>query len=209
MGDRETGGKRFSGSEKSSSFLELAGEVAFACGELRIIQSGDSGGGRQCHRNDAFLFERQSIPLDAISSGEKNSGDGYCFCSYAVNGFCDERPPTSMPQEHRQNVENLKAQGYSLLIAEHRIDWLMEIGRNEFSFRWREKIERNMPQRTYFFAEPDMLLYEPRARRIGESKLSSFRAGRKFVCFKSAAGSQRKYAKTILDEVSLSFPKAK
>ena len=117
MGDREIGGKRFSGSEKSVLFLRACGRSRFCLRELRVIQSRDSDADRQRHRrNDTFLFERQTARCHLK---RRKAADGHCFClCYETKSFCVRRA-NRQPRCRRNktacaNAEGIKGAGIYL-----------------------------------------------------------------------------------------------
>ena len=107
---------------------EMPGEVAFACENYGLPQEDIVS------RTDAAMLKfrlegLRNRPLDALSSGEKQRTA--VASVYALNPsvyVCDE-PTANLDEpgigELRGALQSLKREGKTLLIAEHRLSWLM------------------------------------------------------------------------------------
>ena len=109
---------------------EMPGEVAFSCENYgfpheKIVLQTDAAI-RRFH-----LEHLRSRPLDVLSSGEKQRTA--VASVYAMNPpvyVCDE-PTANLDgkgiEELREVLQSLKQEGCTLLIAEHRLFWLMDV----------------------------------------------------------------------------------
>ena len=191
---------------------ELAGEVAFAC-ENYGLSSQEIRTRTDNAIEEMTLSYLRDRPLDAISSGEKQRTAIASVYAMKPKVFVCDEPTANLDaagtRQLAQTLKELKAQGYTLLIAEHRIDWLMEIA-DRFLYLRDGKIENAYaPKDLLLLPEADILRMGLRApHRRKQFSLPS--VPNESPSILKAAGVSKKIRKeTILDEVSLSFPKGK
>ena len=143
---------------------ELAGEVAFACENYGLSS-------QEIRRRTDNAIEEMTLsylrdrPLDAISSGEKQRTAIASVYAMKPKVFVCDEPTANLDaagtRQLARTLKELKAQGYTLLIAEHRIDWLMEIA-DRFLYLREGKIERAYaPKDLLLLPETDMLRMGP------------------------------------------------
>ena len=109
---------------------ELAGEVAFPCENYGLSA-------REIReRTDAAiealkLSHLKDRAVDILSSGEKQRAAIASVYAMKPKVFVCDEPTANLDaagtRQLAQTLRQLKAQGFTLLIAEHRIDWLMGI----------------------------------------------------------------------------------
>lgn len=109
---------------------ELAGEVAFPCENYGLSA-------REIReRTDAAiealkLSHLKDRAVDALSSGEKQRAAIASVYAMKPKVFVCDEPTANLDaagtKQLAQTLRQLKEQGFTLLIAEHRIDWLMGI----------------------------------------------------------------------------------
>jgi len=118
--------------EPKSQFFssEMNGEVAFAsenCGFSgeEIRRRTDEAIRRLC------LIPVRDRPLDKLSSGEKQRTAIASVYALRPKVFVCDEPTANLDEEGivelAQTLAELKSAGYTLLIAEHRLAWLMEL----------------------------------------------------------------------------------
>ncbi len=109
---------------------ELPGEVAFACENYGLPQQ------EIVARTDEAI-ERFGLaafcaqPLDTLSSGEKQRTAAASVYALQPSVYVCDEPTANLDEQGITGLRNilvsLKQQGCTLLIAEHRLAWLMEI----------------------------------------------------------------------------------
>ncbi len=109
---------------------ELAGEVAFPCENYGLSA-------REIReRTDAAiealkLSHLKDRAVDVLSSGEKQRAAIASVYAMKPKAFVCDEPTANLDaagtRQLAQTLRQLKEQGFTLLIAEHRIDWLMGI----------------------------------------------------------------------------------
>lgn len=191
---------------------ELAGEVAFAC-ENYGLSSQEIRTRTDNAIEEMTLSYLRDRPLDAISSGEKQRTAIASVYAMKPKVFVCDEPTANLDaagtRQLARTLKELKAQGYTLLIAEHRIDWLMEIA-DRFLYLREGKIESAyVPKDLLLLPEADILRMGLRApHRRKQFSLPSV-PDESPPMLKAAGVSKKIRKETILDEVSLSFPKGK
>ena len=109
---------------------ELTGEVAFACENYGLAKDKI----RQATDEAISSFELDNLrnrPLDVLSSGEKQRTAIASVYALSPHTYvCDE--PTANLDEHgtaelASALKKLKAEGNTLIIAEHRLSWLADL----------------------------------------------------------------------------------
>lgn len=116
---------------KSQFFsAELAGEVAFACENYGLSKE------RIRQRTDdaitAFdLDAMRERPLDMLSSGEKQRTAIASVYALAPHTYVCDEPTANLDEQGTLELANvlkqLKAEGNTLIIAEHRLSWLNDL----------------------------------------------------------------------------------
>ena len=110
---------------------ELAGEVAFACENYGLSKA------EIVKRTDAAIkaFNLDGLrqkSLDLLSSGEKQRTAIASVYALAPHTYVCDEPSANLDEEGTAElaaaVKKLKAQGNTLIIAEHRLSWLRDIG---------------------------------------------------------------------------------
>lgn len=156
---------------------EMPGEVAFSCENYgfpheKIVLQTDTAIRR-------FHLERlRSRSLDVLSSGEKQRTA--VASVYALNPpvyVCDE-PTANLDvegvEELRETLQSLKQEGCTLLIAEHRLFWLMDLADRVLYIRDGSIQWERTPEQMRLLPSETMEQLELRAvRQYRSSRLSS------------------------------------
>jgi energy-coupling factor transporter ATP-binding protein EcfA2 len=109
---------------------ELAGEVAFACENFGFAQK------QIVSRTDRAiarfgLAHLRGHSLDTLSSGEKQRVAVASIYALGPNVYVCDEPTANLDEKGilllAQTLKQLKDEGYTLVIAEHRLIWLLEL----------------------------------------------------------------------------------
>lgn len=109
---------------------ELAGEVAFACENYGLSSAEIRGKTNDAIRS--FGLDRfRDHPLDVLSSGEKQRTAIASVYALSPHIYVCDEPTANLDEkgtaELASALKKLKAEGRTLIIAEHRLSWLTEI----------------------------------------------------------------------------------
>ena len=109
---------------------ELAGEIAFALENYGYAQ--DEIRNRTDKAIDAFNLEvYRNRPLDLLSSGEKQRTAIAAVYAYSPHIYVCDEPTANLDnwgtEQLRETFQQLKLEGNTLIIAEHRLAWLANI----------------------------------------------------------------------------------
>ena len=139
---------------------ELAGEVAFPCENYGLSA-------REIReRTDAAiealkLSRLKDRAVDVLSSGEKQRAAIASVYAMKPKVFVCDEPTANLDaagtRQLAQTLRQLKAQGFTLLIAEHRIDWLMGIADRFLYLREGKIVAEYTPEDLLLLPEADVL----------------------------------------------------
>ena len=180
---------------------ELAGEVAFPCENYGLSA-------REIReRTDAAiealkLSRLKDRAVDVLSSGEKQRAAIASVYAMKPKAFVCDEPTANLDaagtRQLAQTLRQLKEQGFTLLLAEHRIDWLMGRIAAEYT-----------PEDLLLLPEADILGMGLRSPHEGKSLPAPSVLDESPAVLKTAGLSKRIRKEVIFDDVSLSFPKGK
>ena len=146
---------------KSQFFsAELAGEVAFPCENYGLSTQ------EIRERTDAAiealkLSRLKDRAVDVLSSGEKQRAAIASVYAMKPKVFVCDEPTANLDaagtRQLAQTLRQLKAQGFTLLIAEHRIDWLMGIADRFLYLREGKIVAEYTPEDLLLLPEADVL----------------------------------------------------
>ena len=191
---------------------ELAGEVAFACENYGLSA-------REIRaRTDAAiealrLSHLRGRMIDVISSGEKQRTAIASVYALKPKLFVCDEPTANLDaagtRQLAHTLRQLKAQGFTLLIAEHRIDWLMGLA-DRFLYLRDGKIEvEYAPKELLLLPEKDILRMGLRSPHKGKRSATPSVLDESPAALKTAGLSKRIRKEVIFDDASLSFPEGK
>ena len=191
---------------------ELAGEVAFPCENYGLSA-------REIReRTDAAIEALQLSRLkgravDVLSSGEKQRAAIASVYAMEPKVFVCDEPTANLDaagtRQLAQTLRHLKEQGFTLLLAEHRIDWLMGIA-DRFLYLWDGRIAAEYTQEDLrLLPEADILGMGLRSPRKEMSLPDPSVLDESPAVLKTAGLSKRIHKEVIFDNVSLSFPEGK
>ena len=191
---------------------ELAGEVAFPCENYGLSA-------REIReRTDAAiealkLSHLKDRAVDVLSSGEKQRAAIASVYAMKPKVFVCDEPTANLDaagtRQLTQTLRRLKAQGFTLLIAEHRIDWLMGIADRLLYLRDGRIEAEYTPEDLILLPEADILGMGLRSPHEGKSLPAPSVLDESPAVLKTAGLSKRICKEVIFDDVSLSFPKGK
>ncbi len=190
---------------------ELAGEVAFPCENYGLST-------REIReRTDAAiealkLSRLKDRAVDVLSSGEKQRAAIASVYAMKPKVFVCDEPTANLDaagtRQLAQTLRQLKEQGFALLIAEHRIDWLMGIADRFLYLRDGRIAAEYAPRDLLLLPEADILgmgLRSPHEEKcLPAPSVSESPAG-----LKTAGLSKRIRKEVIFDDIFLAFPKGK
>ena len=191
---------------------ELAGEVAFPCENYGLSA-------REIReRTDAAiealkLSRLKDRAVDVLSSGEKQRAAIASVYAMKPKVFVCDEPTANLDaagtRQLAQTLRQLKEQGFTLLIAEHRIDWLMELA-DRFLYLRDGRIETEYtPKDLLLLPEADILGMGLRSPHEGKCLPASSVLDESPAVLRTAGLSKRIRKEVIFDNVSLSFPEGK
>lgn len=190
---------------------ELAGEVAFPCENYGLSA-------REIReRTDAAiealkLSHLKDRAVDVLSSGEKQRAAIASVYAMKPKVFVCDEPTANLDaagtRQLAQTLRQLKEQGFTLLIAEHRIDWLMGIA-DRFLYLRDGRIAAEYAPRDLLLPEADILGMGLRSPHEGKSLPAPSVLDESPAVLKTAGLSKRIRKEVIFDNVSLSFPEGK
>ena len=197
---------------KSQFFsTELAGEVAFPCENYGLSA-------REIReRTDAAiealkLSHLKDRAVDILSSGEKQRAAIASVYAMKPKVFVCDEPTANLDaagtRQLAQTLRQLKEQGFTLLIAEHRIDWLMGIA-DRFLYLRDGRIAAEYAPRDLLLPETDVLGMGLRSPHEGKSLPVPSVLDESPAVLKTAGLSKRIRKEVIFDDIFLAFPKGK
>ena len=190
---------------------ELAGEVAFPCENYGLSA-------REIReRTDAAiealkLSHLKDRAVDVLSSGEKQRAAIASVYAMKPKVFVCDEPTANLDaagtRQLAQTLRQLKEQGFTLLIAEHRIDWLMGIA-DRFLYLRDGRIAAEYAPRDLLLPEADILGMGLRSPHEGKCLPAPSVLGESPAVLRTAGLSKRIRKEVIFDDIFLAFPKGK
>ena len=191
---------------------ELAGEVAFPCENYGLST-------REIRaRTDAAiealkLSRLRDRAVDVLSSGEKQRAAIASVYAMKPKVFVCDEPTANLDaagtRQLAQTLRQLKEQGFTLLLAEHRIDWLMGIA-DRFLYLQDGRIAAEYaPEDLLLLPEADILGMGLRSPHEGKCPPSPSVSDESPAVLKTAGLSKKIRKEAIFDDVSISFPEGK
>lgn len=191
---------------------ELAGEVAFPCENYGLST-------REIReRTDAAiealkLSRLRDRAVDVLSSGEKQRAAIASVYAMKPKVFVCDEPTANLDaagtRQLAQTLRQLKEQGFTLLLAEHRIDWLMGIADRFLYLRDGRIAAEYTPEDLLLLPKADILGMGLRSPHEGERSPAPSVLDESPAVLKTAGLSKRICKEVIFDDVSLSFPKGR
>ena len=188
---------------------ELAGEVAFPCENYGLSTQEIRA------RTDAAIEALKLSPLrnravDVLSSGEKQRAAIASVYAMKPKVFVCDEPTANLDaagtRQLAQTLRQLKEQGFTLLIAEHRIDWLMGIA-DRFLYLQDGRIAAEYaPRDLLLLPEADILGMGLRSPHGGKSLPAPSVLDESPAVLKTAGLSKRIRKEVIFKDISLSVP---
>ena len=189
---------------------ELAGEVAFPCENYGLSA-------REIReRTDAAiaalkLSHLKDRAVDILSSGEKQRAAIASVYAMKPKAFVCDEPTANLDaagtRQLAQTLRQLKEQGITLLIAEHRIDWLMGIADRFLYLRDGRIAAEYTPEDLRLLPEADILGMGLRSPHEGKSLPAPSVLDESPAVLKTAGLSKRIRKEVIFEDISLSVPK--
>mgnify|MGYP000125649808 FL=1 len=191
---------------------ELAGEVAFPCENYGLST-------REIReRTDAAiealkLSRLRDRAVDVLSSGEKQRAAIASVYAMKPKVFVCDEPTANLDaagtRQLAQTLRQLKEQGFTLLLAEHRIDWLMGIADRFLYLRDGRIAAEYTPEDLLLLPKADILGMGLRSPHEGKRSPAPSVLDESPAVLKTAGLSKRICKEVIFDDVSLSFPKGR
>ena len=191
---------------------ELAGEVAFPCENYGLSA-------REIRaRTDAAiealkLSHLKDRAVDVLSSGEKQRAAIASVYAMKPKVFVCDEPTANLDaagtRQLAQTLRQLKEQGFTLLIAEHRIDWLMGIADRFLYLRDGMIAAGYTPEDLLLLPEADILGMGLRSPHEGKSLPVPSVSDESPAVLKTAGLSKRIRREVIFEDISLSVPEGK
>ena len=188
---------------------ELAGEVAFPCENYglsaREIRERTDAAIEALH-----LSHLKDRAVDILSSGEKQRAAIASVYAMKPKVFVCDEPTANLDaagtRQLAQTLRQLKEQGFTLLLAEHRIDWLMGIA-DRFLYLRDGRIEAEYtPEDLLLLPEADILGMGLRSPHEGKSLPAPSVLDESPAVLKTAGLSKRIRKEVIFEDISLSVP---
>ena len=191
---------------------ELAGEVAFPCENYGLSA-------REIReRTDAAiealkLSHLKDRAVDILSSGEKQRAAIASVYAMKPKAFVCDEPTANLDaagtRQLAQTLRQLKEQGFTLLLAEHRIDWLMGIA-DRFLYLRDGRIEAEYtPKDLLLLPEADILGMGLRSPHEGKCPSAPSVLDESPAVLRTAGLSKRIRKEVIFNNIFLAFPKGK
>ena len=144
----------------------------------------------------------------------RDLASGYAMmCRMKPKVFVCDEPTANLDaagtRQLAQTLRQLKEQGFTLLIAEHRIDWLMGIADRFLYLRDGSIAAEYTPEDLILLPEADILGMGLRSPRKGMSLPAPSVLDESPAVLKTAGLSKRISKEVIFEDVSLSFPEGK
>ena len=193
---------------KSQFFsAELAGEVAFPCENYGLSA-------REIReRTDAAiealkLSRLKDRAVDVLSSGEKQRAAIASVYAMKPKVFVCDEPTANLDaagtRQLAQTLRQLKEQGFTLLLAEHRIDWLMGIADRFLYLRDGRIAAEYTPEDLLLLPEADILGMGLRSPHEGKYPPAPSVLDESPAVLKTAGLSKRISKEVIFENISLS-----
>ena len=186
---------------------ELAGEVAFPCenyglSALEIREKTDAA-------IEALKLSRlKDRAVDILSSGEKQRAAIASVYAMKPKVFVCDEPTANLDaagtRQLAQTLRQLKEQGFTLLIAEHRIDWLMGIADRFLYLRDGRIAAEYTPEDLLLLPEADILGMGLRSPRKEMSLPAPSVSDESPAVLKTAGLLKRIRKEVIFEDISLS-----
>ena len=186
---------------------ELAGEVAFPCenyglSALEIREKTDAA-------IEALKLSRlKDRAVDILSSGEKQRAAIASVYAMKPKAFVCDEPTANLDaagtRQLVQTLRQLRAQGFTLLIAEHRIDWLMGIADRFLYLRDGRIAAEYTPEDLLLLPEADILGMGLRSPRKEMSLPAPSVSDESPAVLKTAGLLKRIRKEVIFEDISLS-----
>ena len=189
---------------------ELAGEVAFPCENYglsaREIRERTDAAIEALH-----LSHLKDRAVDVLSSGEKQRAAIASVYAMKPKVFVCDEPTANLDaagtRQLAQTLRQLKAQGFTLLLAEHRIDWLMGIADRFLYLRDGRIAAEYAPRDLLLLPEADILGMGLRSPHEGKCLPAPSVLDESPAVLKTAGLSKRIRKEVIFEDISLSVPK--
>lgn len=200
-------GSVFQDSKSQFFSAELAGEVAFPCENYgpsaREIRE------RTDAAIEALKMSRlKDRAVDILSSGEKQRAAIASVYVMKPKVFVCDEPTANLDaagtRQLVQTLRQLRAQGFTLLIAEHRIDWLMGIADRFLYLREGKIVAEYTPEDLLLLPEADILGMGLRSPRKGMSLPAPSVSDESPAVLKTAGLLKRIRKEVIFEDISLS-----
>ena len=191
---------------------ELAGEVAFPCENYGL--SAREIRARTDAAIEALKLSRlKDRAVDVLSSGEKQRAAIASVYAMKPKVFVCDEPTANLDaagtRQLAQTLRQLKEQGFTLLLAEHRIDWLMGIADRFLYLRDGRIVAEYAPEDLLLLQEKDILHMGLRSPHEGKCLPAPSVLDESPAVLKTAGLSKRIRKEVIFEDVSLSFPDGK
>ena len=189
---------------------ELAGEVAFPCENYGLSTQ------EIRERTDAAiealkLSHLKDRAVDILSSGEKQRAAIASVYAMKPKVFVCDEPTSNLDtagtRQLAQTLRQLKEQGFTLLLAEHRIDWLMGIADRFLYLRDGRIAAEYAPEDLLLLPEADILGMGLRSPHEGKSLPAPSVSDESPAVLRTAGLSKRIRREVIFEDISLSVPK--
>ena len=188
---------------------ELAGEVAFPCENYGLPTQ------EIRERTDAAieamkLSRLRDRAVDVLSSGEKQRAAIASVYAMKPKVFVCDEPTANLDaagtRQLAQTLRQLKEQGFTLLLAEHRIDWLMGIADRFLYLRDGRIAAEYTPEDLLLLPEKDILHMGLRSPHEGMSLPAPSVLDESPAVLKTAGLSKRIRREVIFEDISLCVP---
>lgn len=188
---------------------ELAGEVAFPCENYglsaREIRERTDAAIEALH-----LSHLKDRAVDVLSSGEKQRAAIASVYAMKPKVFVCDEPTANLDaagtRQLAQTLRQLKEQGFTLLLAEHRIDWLMGIADRFLYLRDGRIAAEYTPEDLLLLPEADILGMGLRSPHEGKCLPAPSVLDESPAVLKTAGLSKRIRKEVIFEDISLSVP---
>ena len=151
--------------------------------------------------------------VDVLSSGEKQRVAIASIYAMKPKAFVCDEPTANLDaagtRQLAQTLRQLKEQGFTLLLAEHRIDWLMGIADRFLYLRDGRIAAEYTPEDLLLLPKADILGMGLRSPHEGERSPAPSVLDESPAVLKTAGLSKRICKEVIFDDVSLAFLKGR
>lgn len=188
---------------------ELAGEVAFPC-ENYGLSAREIREKTDAAIEELKLSHLKDRAVDVLSSGEKQRAAIASVYAMKPTAFVCDEPTANLDaagtRQLAQTLRQLKEQGFTLLIAEHRIDWLMGIADRFLYLRDGRIAAEYTPEDLLLLPEKDILHMGLRSPHEGKCLPAPSVLDESPAVLKTAGLSKRIRREVIFEDISLSVP---